>query len=196
MKTLPGLTFEPETHTYKYQGRKVPSVTQILEPYSGMEFVDQDLKEITGEFGNHVHQACHLFNLGMLDRESLTESVEAYLQGWENFLNDSGQAVVYTEVQVYSPSMGYAGTLDQICTDGNGNDLYDIKTGSSVPKTVGPQTEAYRQAWQEMTGQRLKKRYCVHLDPRFKRKYNLVPLNDPRDWERFKAALIIHNWKN
>ncbi len=70
--------------------------------------------------------------------------------------------------------------------------MIDIKTGSGVPKTVGPQTAAYNEAWHAMTGQPRMQRSCVHLMPN---SYSVKPLREPDDWDIFKAALLLHKWK-
>lgn len=195
MIALLDLEFNETTHTYQYQGKVVPSVTQILEPYSGLEYVDQQTLEATAEFGNHVHLATHLHDIGELDRSSLDPLVDDYLVGWEKFLKDSGAVPIYSETQIYSARLRVAGTLDRIMAwnRSNSNVMIDIKTGSSITRTVGPQTAAYDEIWHEMTGQRHMKRYCVHLKSKT---YNLVKQDNPNDINIFRAALTMHRWIN
>lgn len=190
--TAIGLEFNEEAHTYRFRGHQCPGVTSVLDPWSGLEHVNPEVLQAAAEFGNHVHLACHLFNMDNLDRSSLTPLVAQYLNGWEQFLEESGAQVVYSEVKVVHPEMLYAGTLDTICRVKKTNRIYDIKTGSAVPKTVGPQLAAYNEAWHAMTGQKRMRRYCVHLMPDG---YNVVPLDRPEDWDIFKAALLLHRWK-
>lgn len=183
------LEFDEPTHTYRYYGRVVPSVTQVLEPYSGLEFVDAELLAIAAEFGTHVHQACHLYNVGELEPASLDDGIAGYLAGWIKFLTDTGFVVTASEQRVFHAVKQYAGTLD---TTGHLPKLkepilLDIKTGSAFPKTVGPQTAAYAQA----LGRRMA-RYCVLLGPET---YTLAPLRELRDYDVFNAALTIHRWR-
>jgi hypothetical protein len=195
MPAVIGLDFDEASHTYQYQGKVVPSVTQVLEPYSGLEHVPEDVLEATGEFGNHVHLATHLHDIGELDREALDPRVNEYLIGWEKFLDEAGAVPIYSEMQIYSNKLGVAGTLDRIMgwTRSKHNIMVDIKTGSSITKTVGPQTAAYEEIYHEMTGQRRMQRYCVHLRPF---NYSLVKLQDPNDINIFRAALTLHRWIN
>lgn len=191
------LEFDAATHTYTVNGQVLPSVTQILDPYTGFDFVDPETLRIAAEFGTNVHTACHLYNTGELDHESLDPRVELYLHGWINFLEDTGATVIVSERYVWHPQYRYAGTLDSICYLGKPGhrELVDIKTGSSIPRTTGPQTAAYTAAWGEHEGEKIKIRSCVHLKPDTGRSYKLVQLDDPRDWPRFQAALLLHEWR-
>ena len=189
------LVFEPGEHIYHYRGVKTPGVTGVLEPWNGLQFVDPQILAAAAQFGTHVHDACDLFNRDELDEDDLAECsplVWEHLQGWKLFLEYSGAVVVESELRVVSAKHGYAGTLDSICALQKTNRIYDIKTGAAVPKTVGPQVAAYNQAYREMTGRRLMKRYCVHLKANA---YSVHPLQNPRDWDIFKAALTLHRWQ-
>jgi hypothetical protein len=185
--------FDPGKHAYAIDGRPVPGVTSVLEPYSGLEYVDPATLAAAAEFGTHVHQACHLYNLETLDWGALHPELRPYVQAWAKFLDDVGGVVLSSERRVFSVRHGYAGTLDSRVAWGRSNRLVDIKSTAGVPRTVGPQTAAYAEAWQEQTGERLRDRYCVHLT--HAGRYNVHRLSDPRDWEIFKAALVIHHWK-
>ena len=186
---MTGLEFDAGAHQYRLDGIKVPSVTQVLEPYYGLEFVDWEKLKAAQEFGTHVHEACHLLNIGQLDRDSISGAVKAYVHGWERFLDESGLVVIESEARVAHRKMGYAGTLDVIgqFPDKPRQVMIDIKTGATMPKTVGPQTAAYNEA----RGKRIP-RFCCLLEPHA---YNLVPLTDVRDFDIFKAALTLYRWR-
>ena len=188
-----GLEFFEGDHLYSYDGDHRPSVTQILDPYSGLQWADPDQLAAAAEFGNHVHQACHLWNVGALDYEATcTENaiLAEYLNGWIRFCEESNLVPIYSEARVHHERLKYAGTLDVIGRFYHKQRavLIDIKTGASLPRTVGPQTAAYTEA----VGERLP-RYCCLLTPNG---YSLTPLTDPRDFSIFKAALVLHNWQN
>lgn len=178
------------THTYRIGDLVVPGVTSVLGGYDGLEFVDRLALETARIFGRHVHQACHLDNIGALDESSLTESMAAYLEGWRRFRRESGFVVLSSEELVYHPAMRYAGTLDAVgMFPGKARPaLLDIKTGDSAPRTVGPQTAAYNEARE---GDRLP-RFCCLLKPGG---YSLIALKDPRDFDIFKAALTLYRWR-
>lgn len=196
MPTIPdGLTFDAASHTYTWLGQPCPSVTSILEPYSGVEYVDPELLAATAAFGNHVHDAIDLDNRGELDEAALeVESplVWQYLQQYRRFLEESGAVVLASEQKVIHPTLRYAGTLDSVMLVGKTRRIYDIKTTSSVPRTVGPQVAAYAEAYAAMTGQRPLRRYSLQLKAD---RYAVHPLTDPQDWDIFRSALLIHRWQ-
>ncbi len=192
---IPRLEFFEDEHIYLYGGQQVPSVTQILEPYTGLEWVDQATLEAAQAFGTHVHQACHLYNIGQLDYDELAgdddnQGVRAYLDGWIKFCQESGFVSLEAERQVFHERLRYAGTVDTVGLFPHKRKRVqiDIKTGASMPKTVGPQTAAYNEA----RGERIP-RYCCLLTPGG---YSLNPLTDPGDFAIFKAALTLHRWRN
>lgn len=192
IETVHGLTRDAG-HVYRYKGAVRPGVTRVLSPHQNLDVVDPAILAAAAEFGQHVHEAVHLFNIGELDRGSLDPLVEAHLVQWERFLAESGAVVIYSEAKVYSARYGYAGQLDDICAmpKRQGHTLIDVKTGAAVPRTSGPQTAAYNEAWHEMTGSRRMKRASVHLR---ESDYVFVPHTNPQDWDIFKAALILHRW--
>lgn len=184
------LQFDPDTHRYELGGRELPGVTKILDPYTGLDFVDRATLEAARELGTHVHQAIHLFNTDRL--EHCPSRIRPYLDGWVAFLEESGAVVIASELAVHSEKYAYAGTLDEVLYWKRGEALCDVKSGSVVPKTVGPQTAAYVTAYNEQHGTKLKRRYCIHLtgDGRYK----VHKLDDTRDWPIFQSALNIHRW--
>ena len=186
------LQFNPDGHQYLLNNRPVPSVTQVLEPYTGLEYVDRELLRRAAEFGTHVHEACHLFNLDMLNSDALDPALAPYVTAWAQFLEDTGAVVLQSEFRVASEQFCYAGTLDTVVFWGKSNRLIDIKSTAGVPRTTGPQTAAYTQAYREQTGESIRDRYCAHLKP--DGKYDLHKLSDPRDWDIFKAALMLCKW--
>ena len=189
---MPTLNFDSGAHTYELNGVHVPSVTQVLSPYTGLEFVDPDVLQRAAQFGNHVHDACHLFNIDELDWMTLDDALTPYVRAWADFLEDSGAVVIKSEHRVYSERHKFAGTLDVLVDWKRRTRLIDLKSTASVPKTVGPQTAAYAEAHTEMTGQYVSDRYCLHLKP--DGKYKAHKLDDRRDWTIFQSCLNVYNW--
>jgi hypothetical protein len=185
------LTFTADGHIYRYKGERVPSVTQVLDRYSGLEHVDAVILEAARRLGTNVHAAVHLYNEDRLDHDRLDPVLVPYVQGYERFLRESGAVVLHSEGRVHSKQFGYAGTLDIIAMLKK-RALIDVKTASTFPRSVGPQTAAYVQAWHEMHGYKIQLRYCLTLKP--DGTYKLDPLLDPRDWAVFQSALVVHRW--
>ena len=189
---MPELIFNAEDHTYTLDGKRLPSVTEILRPLSTFDRVPADVLDRAREFGSDVHLACELDDKGCLDHDGLDPALQPYLRGWQRFKAESGFVLTAIETPVYSKRYGYAGTPDRRCTVRGADGLLDIKTGA-VPISVGPQTAGYAIAITEMEATGRLNRYCVSLAPD---EYRLIPLKDPRDFNLFLSCKNIHDWRN
>jgi hypothetical protein len=189
------VVFNEAEHTYTVDGVRWPSVTQILDPLLELDGIPRAALEAAARFGNHVHQACHLYDLNRLDEEDLDEPLRPYLEGWKAFLRDTGAFVCNSEQRILHPKLRYAGTLDKTILWKERRHVLDIKSGAEVPPTVGPQTAAYREALLESQSvlDCSRTRYCLHLRP--DETYRLHTLNDPADFHLFVSALNIHRWR-
>lgn len=107
------LTFDEPSHTYRLDGRVVPSVTQILKRvypnvYSSIPPTVLDRK---ARLGTAVHRTIELWIKGVLDEASVHAEVRPYLDsflGWWDGVRVVGCQV---EKQLYSQA-GYAMTRD------------------------------------------------------------------------------------
>lgn len=183
------LDFDAASHTYRLDGRLVPSVTQVLAPLNDYSMVPPDILEAARIFGTHVHEACDLFNRDELDWASLDPELVPYVEAWKRFIEESGAVVIASECRVFHDLLGYAGSPDVVLAWGKRIVIPDIKATAVVPATVGPQTCAYAKAYQRMHGGREPARYCIHLQAG---QYRSHVRNDPADWSTFVTAL---NWK-
>lgn len=188
------LHFDAEFHEYRVGGQRWPSVTDVLQPLQELDGIPRATLEAARVFGDHVHRACHLFNVGQLDEGALDPHLVPYLNAWRKLLNETGATVVASERRVVHRKLRYAGTLDAAVTMRKKRYLVDIKATATVPRTVGPQTAAYREAYAQERLLLQPKRFCAHL--RADGTYRLVELNDPRDWSIFLSALNLWNWRN
>src|SRR5260370_1277008 len=94
------LTFDVATHTYRYGGKVVPSVTTVLRPIDNFDRVDPELLERARRFGSHVHSATDLFDRGILDEDELDPGLVPHLNGYKLFLSETGFQVTHSEQQV------------------------------------------------------------------------------------------------
>jgi hypothetical protein len=186
------IDFEEQGHRYTLNGKPVPGVTSILEPLQKLDDIPPDVLAAAAEFGQHVHAACHLHNVGDLDWDSLDPRLALYVRGYINFLTDSGMQVVHSEKRVGSVMYQYCGTLDLFGFLQRGRALIDLKSTAALPRIVGPQTAAYNQALYETTGDKATRRYCLHLKPEG---YKLVEQTNPQDFNVFLCALGVHRWR-
>lgn len=197
------LEFNQPAHAYRLDGKPVPSVTQalgVLESYLG---IPESVLEAARQRGELVHQGCDQIDREVFDADAwqaVLPELAPWFEGYRNWLADSGATILSSESRVGSPKYGYAGTLDAVAEIRGRLVLIDRKATAAIPPTVGPQTAAYLQAYQETypgkaTGQRFA-RYCLHLNPSHARGYKFAPLNDPADWSVFVSCLNVKKWKD
>lgn len=186
--------FDEATHVYMLDDRLVPSVTQCLSVINNLyDNVSPELLERARMFGVHCHRMVDLFNRGELDEERLDPELVRYLATYKQFLFDSKFEMVESECKVASKVLGYAGTFD-----GKGRRqklktvaqtwLIDLKSGA-VPRTVGPQTAAYRAAHPEPP----RRRAYLQLA---RDRYVFKELADVSDMTIFQSALNCFRWRN
>lgn len=131
------LTFSADDHRYQWNGRDVPSVTQVLSLVTERQWFTED----SAWRGSAVHLACEYDDRGELDESTVEPEHLGYLMAWRRFRSDSGFEPHAIEHQVYGKH-GYAGTIDRIGTVPSGRLLIDLKTGTPSPATA-LQTAAY-----------------------------------------------------
>lgn len=186
------LEFDEEQHAYTLNGRRVPGVTQVLEPMQMLDGIPWHVLEAAREFGTNVHLACHWHNTGTLEWDSLDPLLAAYVRGYLKFLAETSFILLASEERVASERMQVAGTLDLRGILNRKKAIGDIKSTATLPRTVGPQTAAYEALHTEMTGEKHQLRFCLNLKPDG---YSFVPLNTQRrgvqDLTYFVSALNI-----
>jgi hypothetical protein len=189
------LTFDEATHTYRVGDEVLPSVTQILRPYSAFARVPQEQLHVAAERGRHVHDACQYYDEGDLDEASLTDELRGYVAAWVMFRNDYAFEPQLIEHRCWHRQYRYAGTLDrwgEITVTSRGKRvrkscLLDIKSGAPDP-THELQIAAYAHAIDRETQVGM----TVYLKD--DGKYKVVE-HKPGQLAVFLAALAIHRWK-
>lgn len=185
------LAFDEATHSYTWNGVRVPSVTQVLRPlYFDLRFVAADLLEHKSGLGKAVHKAVELHVKKGLDYESLDPIVARYFDQFLLFEVESGFRFDQAEVFVHHP-LGYAGQVDLCGIRGQGflasRVTVDVKTTSTLSRAVALQTAAYQGALVDKPA-----RYALRLTPD---RYYLVPYkNDAQDFADFLGFLRVHQW--
>ncbi len=184
------LTFDAESHTYRFMGAPVPSVTTILRPLNNFSRIDPDVLAAKADLGTRVHEACHFLDEDDLDEETIEADVEPYLEAWKRFKAETGALVLASEQRVFEPMNHYAGTLDNVLQINGVKWIVDKKTADQVPASVGPQTAAYLRALGDAS---VTRRAVVRLHP--DGTYHFNPLTGVDDWSVFMACLAIHRFK-
>lgn len=130
------LTFEAATHTYRFGGLVVPSVTQILKIAGLIDYsmIPADVLQVAAARGTAVHKACELYDQEDLDESSLTDEIRAYLDSYKLWLQHTGFQPALIESRVWHPQYQYAGTLDRTGVFPDGRlAVVDFKTGIKLP---------------------------------------------------------------
>lgn len=193
----PGLEFDEATHTYRYQGQVVPGVTSVLRPVTDLSHVPPDILAASSAFGVAVHKACELDDLGQLDEEALDVALAPYLAAWRKFSRDYEVQWSGVERKVFHSQLRYAGTLDRsgtvLLAPGKPHRtpaIVDIKSGTALYPSVGPQLAAYHRALDE--GSVTTKRLAVQLKP--DATYVAKWEDDPSDFALFCSLLTVQRW--
>ena len=190
---------DPETHIYTDTdtGRTIPGVNSIIEGAGLSDFsrANPDVLRRAQDFGKAVHTASHLHDINDLDMGSLDPALKPYLDAWIKWKKDTGFVMESSEQIVYSKIYRYAGTYDRIGRIDGIKTLIDIKTGTTLPKTIALQTAAYMEAYNEgkIREGKIKHRLVVHLLENSPAK--IQKQNERTDFRVFTSCLNIVNWK-
>ena len=188
------LQFEEEGHVYQWDGKVVPSVTQIIEPLSLYAGIPQDILDNAARRGQYVHKLCELDMAGMLDEDDVDEANAGYLTAWRTFMGTAGFEPYLNEIRMYHEKLGYAGTPDLVMLKKGKPALIDIKCTSSFIPTVGPQTAAYSELLHACHGIQPWRRYCLRLMNNGM--FELKALENQSDIATFRSCLNIWRWRN
>lgn len=128
------------------------------------------------ELGTLVHDACEQYALTGT-RPDVDDEVRPYLERFDGWLQEFSPSYQATEVAVYHPELGYAGTCDAFLTIGGVRYIADYKssrkhvdsrgkTTKPYPEQVGLQLAAYRHAryaavWRPRRMERFRRRYYL-----------------------------------
>ncbi len=131
MDTEIELEFEPEAHVYKYDGRVIPSVTQILSALGAIPDYSTS-SEWRRDAGTAVHMACALLP-DRLDWSSVDWRIMPYVMSYNRWLDTV--EVVEQEKRGYNKQMRYAGTLDVRVWGSQTGTLY-LQADGTMPKFI------------------------------------------------------------
>lgn len=202
-----GVVFDAEAHEYTVDGRRLPSVTQILKDISAREyrFVNPGVMAEAALLGTAVHAVIELDIAGTLDEAVLDPALVPYLLKWRNFLDTSGFVPLLSEARVVSRRYGFAGTLDLFGLLNGEAALIDAKRCAQVPRTAGPQLAGYEIALRECEADLVARavsgrspgrinRFALQLTPATTPGWQLVPFTDPIHARVFLSALTLNTW--
>jgi hypothetical protein len=212
--SAPVIRLDPETHIYTVDGTPTISVSETLRlggiavDYAG---VAPGVLAWARERGSHVDVCCQLLDAGVLDWSSVADEAVPYVEAWAKFTNDQGLREGWPQPIGYHPELGYCGTPDVIYS-APWILFVDRKCTYDVAPSYGVQVAAYSMPGMQYQYEVLDavvpdrtaiRRAVVQLQKTGKYKlYTDAPADtagrkvfDPSDYDAFKAALTIAQWK-
>lgn len=180
------IEFDEPSHTYRLDGKILPSVSQVLKAGNLMPEFYKTLDPWYAQRGTAVHLACHLSDIGELDFATVDPQISEFWDAWLKFKQEFDVKVLESEVIVHDKE--FAGTFDKIVKMFGAVWLLDLKC-STFQSFHSVQTMAYAQ----LKGDTTLKRGSVHLkkDGTFAFKPHEQRAEDLRRWEEAKTA-----WRN
>ncbi len=190
------IEFDADTHTYRAEGRVIPSVTQVLEAAGISDFsgVPADILTRAQSRGTAVHQAAWYDDQADLDESTLDPAIRGYLEAWRRFRADNHVAVKLIEERIYCP-MGYAGTFDRLVDMPKfGEAMLDLKTGEETASWP-IQLAAYTKGFFGRLAPKCR-RGAVKLRKDGSYQLCWYEMKDmARDWNVFAGALVVYKYR-
>jgi hypothetical protein len=197
------LNFDPETHVYTVDGRRLPSVTQVLADIFGAK---DYWTEWHRERGTAVHKAVEIIAKGgTIDPATLDERIAGRVAGFELFLREHPLLkIIESEQRFWHLKRFYAGTIDLgLVSDGgeyNAEIIADIK-GTIEPVTTYAQLGAYSIGHEYQTHKMVKEAWGIELtDGKYKLKIGKrggrhadFDLNEAE--QAWLSIFATYNWK-
>ena len=191
------LTFDKDSHTYRWQGVLVPNVTRLLQALHSFADVPLDILEAAQDRGTDVHSMTQMFDEDDLDEARLKierPDLHTYLAGYRKFLRDATPNWRSIEEPVFHRTLRYATTPDRIGEikfEGKRvpDAVVEIKTSLSSHPVWGIQTAAQANA----AGRPTARRFSLQLFP--DATYKLREWPDPDDWPAFVSLVTLNTWK-
>ncbi len=148
----------------------MPSVTEILKPWSNFDGVRQEVLEAAADRGQRVHAACHAYVMGLFDNPG--EDVQGYVDGFKSWFDRSIDNVFGAEIELwgseFSPFNGIVGHPDLIAKM-KGEEtltLIDIKTPLTFIPIWNVQLSAYKALAVDNGILNIKRTVILRLNPK------------------------------
>jgi hypothetical protein len=200
------ITFDAPAHVYRVDGVAVPNVTGLLEEAG----VSPDYSKVHPTIlrrarmrGIHIDLCCDLDDADDLDWSSVHPEAVPYVQAWQCFKADYGYRPLASQVLLYHPTYGYAGTADSVGELGGYVTVAERKATARMAASYALQTAGYATEglWTApRSGGRLEPvpwgapaRLGVHLGP--DGRYKLVPYDDPEDLAAWLGVVALARWR-
>ena len=188
------LSFDEEKHVYTLGTKKLPSVTQIMDPLSKAKYggITQKVLEAAAFRGTAIHNSIENYiDFGIID---IDEEYKGYFNGFLKWNSDAHPEFFASEFRLYHKLFQYAGTLDILAKIGTDIVLIDAKnTAQVVEMTCGVQLEAYAQALKSHDIA-IDKKLILQLKPDGTYCEFWFPKADAARWKVFTALKTVYDY--
>ena len=188
------LQFDSVSHTYTLRGRRLESVTQVLEDVGIVDFsqIPPSTRNEALRRGSVVHEAIAMDIEDDLVDESVPEAYMGYVLAARRFRADKGFEVELHEHRSYHPQFLYSGTLDAKgwANVGSGRRRYLVDWKSGIASSwVRYQLAAYAGFFPSPAAEL---RLCVELHADGSYRFFEFPAAEFRaDFDVFLSALTV-----
>lgn len=189
------LSFDKASHTYRYAGVRVPSVTQVLALINDYSKVAPAVLEIARQEGEDMHAMAELDFQDNLDEAALPEWLVPRLAALRRFVEETGFQPLAVEERMYHPIYQYAGTADLIgrlprYPRGPIVACIDLKRSFAAKRSLGLQTAGYAAMW-NLTHPREPVRRRFGLRLLATGNYDLFPCDRKDDFASFLSCVTV-----
>jgi len=171
-------------------------VTEIIKSVFPMDFshVPEAVLQNAIDFGNAVHKMCELDIKGTLDGKSLDPALIPYLHQFRKWRRDTRIEILGFEQRLISKKYNFTGQPDMFGWYRKRLCVVDLKTTTTIAKTIGLQLSGYKILVKENIAP--KAQYCDGYVLRlFDDKYEFVPIKRKSDMSAFLSCMNLLNYK-
>jgi hypothetical protein len=165
----------------------LPSVTQILSPYSDFSRVNPAILQAACDKGTRVHAACAAHALDF-PVDGLLDGDQGYFDSFRVWFDSTVELVISVEELFTEPHYGYCGHPDLVCIlQGSDKCVIDLKT----PRTTSPSWRLQLAGYAHLT--QAQRCFSLRLNPDGGR----AIVDEVTDWQRDFAIFLnaLSVWK-
>lgn len=171
-------------------------VTEILSPFTGVEFVPAHILDRASERGSAVHKYIEEYLSGFpypLDQE-LQLYTDSFHKFWDGYKHNFDGMEIKLEQRFYCDKLEITGMMDFVAIDGKRTYILDWKTSSTVRKSWSLQGAAYKYLLEENGYSDVDDMIFVHLKKGGKKATLHKPGNHEENLNIFLKCLELHKW--
>lgn len=145
------IKFDPQTHAYVVAGKRVASVTQILQRVLGNHGHGTEWHM---ERGSAAHELYAIMGRGEdIAEYDYDDRLDPQVMAWRDWQARERPQFEACERPVYHPTLRYCGTIDAVC--GLGETLVMIDYKATATQRDALQLAAYKMAWEAAGGDKI-----------------------------------------